>query len=255
MSNSSSEAARNRLIDELPNRQRSHFLAECRIIQLPFGQPLGFAGDLIRQVYFPLTAFISRVTPITRHPPLEVGLVGNEGMLGETLFLGGNRHPTQVLVQGSGTALEMSADQFRCQLRSSPELGPIVARYLFVLIQQLAQNAACHAFHELQARLVRWMLMSHDRAPGDQLQLTHQFLSDMLGVRRSAVTIAASDLQSRGLIRYSRGRIRIIDRGGLESMACECYAASEKAYEQQFSREIPEVNLEDPWKDSRQAIV
>lgn len=225
----------NRLIDALPDRQRRRFLAECKQVQLQFGQPLGMAGELIERVYFPLTAFISRVAPVHRHPPLEVGLVGREGMLGETLWLGLNRHPTQALVQGAGKALEMNAMQFRRQLVLTPELGPILGRYVFVMIEQLAQNSACQAFHELRERLVRWLLMTHDRAPGDQLELTHQFLSDMLGVRRSAVTIAATDLQSRGLIRYARGRIRILSRPGLEAIACECYAASVTSYERAFS--------------------
>jgi CRP-like cAMP-binding protein len=224
--NSSFRTAGNRLIDCLPELQRIRLLAECREVELKFGQRLGMPGDTIKQVYFPLTAFISRLTPVPRHPSLEVGLVGHEGMLGETLWLGLDRHPTQVLVQGSGTALEISAEAFRRELRHSPMLGQIVARYMFVLIEQLAQNSVCHAFHELRERLVRWLLMTHDRAPGDRLELTHQFLSDMLGVRRSAVTIAASDLQLRGLIRYARGRIRILSRPGLEAITCECYAAS-----------------------------
>ena len=252
----SSQPATNRLIDSLPELQRQDFLSECSPVDLQFGQPMGLPGGPIRKVYFPLTAFISRVTPVDRHPPLEVGLIGNEGMLGETLWLGQDRHPTQVLVQGSGTALEMSAAQFLRQLKESPSLAPTVSRYLFVLIEQLAQNAACQAFHELRERLVRWLLMTHDRAPGDHLELTHQFLSDMLGVRRSAVTIAASDLQYRGLIRYARGHIQILSRAGLEEMACECYAASVRAYERQFSdAPVPLCGQAGNSADSRPAAV
>ncbi len=252
----SPEPASNRLIDCLPELQRQEFLSECRPAELQFGQPLGLPGDPIKKVYFPLTAFISRVTPIDRHPPLEVGLIGNEGMLGETLWLGQDRHPTQVLVQGSGTALEMSTAQFLRQLKANPSLAPIVSRYLFVLIEHLAQNAACHAFHELRERLVRWLLMTHDRAPGDHLELTHQFLSDMLGVRRSAVTIAASDLQYRGLIRYARGHIQILSRAGLEEITCECYAASVQAYERQFSdAPVPLCGHAGNSTDSRPAAV
>jgi CRP-like cAMP-binding protein len=237
--NSASLPASNRLLDGLPAMQRRAFLAECKTVHLAFGQPLGSAGDPIRLVYFPLTAFISRVTPTDRHQPLEVGLVGNEGMLGETLWLGQARQPIQALVQGSGESLQMTTEQFYLQLDLAPALGPIVGRYVFVLIEQLAQNAACHAFHELRERLVRWLLMTHDRAGGDHLELTHLYLSDMLGVRRSAVTIAASDLQARKLIRYARGRIQILSRSGLEALACECYTASVQAYERQFSKSRP----------------
>lgn len=254
MPKSSSEPASNRLIDAMPEPQRRHFLAECRTVELAFGQSLGLAGDQIRQVYFPLTALISRVKPVDRHPPLEVGLIGHEGMLGETLCLGLDRQPTQVLVQGTGTALKMSAEQFRRQLRLIPALGSIVGCYLFVLIEQLAQNAACHAFHELRERLARWLLMTHDRASGDHLQLTHLFLAEMLGVRRSAVTIAASDLQSRGLIRYARGRIRILSRPGLEAIACDCYAASVQAYERQFSDVTPACGHEVHWEHAKATV-
>ena len=230
------EPVSNRLIDCLPEVQRDAFLAECETVELRFGQPLSRAGEQINQVYFPLTAFVSRVMPMDHHRPLEVGMAGNEGMLGETLWLGLEHHPIELVVQGPGSALMMSAEQFHRQLRLVPALGLVIARYVFVMIEQLAQNSTCHAFHEVRERLVRWLLMTHDRAPSDQLELTHLFLSDMLGVRRSAVTIAARDLRARGLIRYTRGRIEIISRAGLEELACTCYAASVQCYERQFQR-------------------
>lgn len=173
------------------------------------------------------------------HKPLEMGLIGNEGMLGATLALGVTNSPQRGVVQGSGTALRMTVAHLRAELRDSAALRRTLDRYLYVLMAQLSQTAACARFHAIEARLARWLLMTHDRAPSDHFYLTHDFLADMLGVRRSAVTIAAGALQHRELISYSRGRIVIVDRQGLESASCECYRAVVEDYENLFGKDAP----------------
>lgn len=225
----------NLLIDGLPPAERNRLMAHCEQVDLVFGQILCEPQRPFSHVHFPLTGFISLVAPMVGHQPLEMGLIGNEGMLGATLVLGVKTVPLRAVVQGSGTALRMPTAAFARQLRDSPVLLRRLNRYLYVLMAQLAQTAACTRFHEVEARLARWLLMTHDRAHADHFHLTHKFLADMLGVRRSGVTIAAGDLQRRELIRYSRGTIRVLDRKGLEAASCECYAAVVEDYARLFA--------------------
>jgi CRP-like cAMP-binding protein len=228
--------ASNLLIDRLPAAAARLLLASCQTIDLEFDQVVAEAGAPINRALFPTTAIISVTVQVDDHRPLEMGMIGFEGMLGATLALGVKQHPMPAVVQGSGMALEIPAGALRRQLTETPALERIVQAYLFVLVEQLAQTAACNAFHEVAARLARWLLMMHDRARGQSLVLTHLFLSDMLGVRRSAVTIAAGQLQAQQLIRYSRGHIQVLSRSGLEAVACQCYPASLAAYTRQFGR-------------------
>lgn len=228
----------NQLIDRLPATAARSLLASCHPIDLEFDQVLAEAGGPVSRVLFPTTAVISVTAKVEGHNALEMGMIGHEGMLGATLALGVNRHPMQALVQGSGSALVVSATQFRRQLENNPALKAVVDGYLFVLAEQLSQTAACNAFHEVSARLARWLLMMDDRARGEPLVLTHLFLSDMLGVRRSAVTIAAGQLQEKQLIRYTRGHIQVLSRSGLESVACDCYPAALAAYQRQFGPHV-----------------
>jgi hypothetical protein len=197
----------------------------CETVELIFGTALCEPDQPIAHVYFPLTGFISLVKTVETHQPLEIALIGNEGMLGATLALGVDIVPLRGIVQGSGAALRMSAPQLHSDLRDCPALLGVLNRYLYVMMAQLAQTAACTHFHEIEARLVRWLLMTHDRAHADHFHLTHKFLADMLGVQRSAITIAAGALQKRNLIHYTRGEISILDRRGLEATACVCYKA------------------------------
>lgn len=215
----------NRLIHGLPRAERSRLLEHCEPVDLVFGDILCEPGEPFGHVYFPLTGFISLVAVVSHHEPLEMGLIGNEGMLGATLALGVDAVPLRGIVQGSGTALRMPAARLRAGLREGSVLIGVLRRYLYVLMAQLSQTAACTRFHEVDARLARWLLMTHDRAHANHFHLTHKFLAAMLGVRRSGVTIAAGVLQERGLIRYVRGRISILDRARLEGAACECYDA------------------------------
>ncbi len=215
----------NRLLDELPRRDRHRTLEHCESVALVTGVTLCEVGEPVRHVYFPLSGFISLVTKVGRYQPLELGLIGSEGMLGATVVLGVHTAPQRAVVQGTGTALRMSKSQLDRGLRECPHLVRSLNRYLFEWLALLSQNAACNRFHDVEARLARWLLMTHDRAHADHFHLTHEFLADMLGVRRSAITIAAGDLRRRRLIEYVRGEIRILDRRGLEATSCECYDA------------------------------
>jgi CRP-like cAMP-binding protein len=159
-----------------------------------------------------------------------MGLIGNEGMLGVTLMLGVNEAPFRGVVQGKGTALRMSTAELRRLLLASPSLRKTLHRYLYVLMEQLSTSAACSHFHEVEPRLARWLLMTHDRAHADHFHLTHAYLAGMLGVRRSGITVAAGVLQRGMLIRYTRGEISILDRAGLEAVSCECYNTTIDGY-------------------------
>jgi len=159
-----------------------------------------------------------------------VGMIGTEGMFGAGLMLGVDISPLHALVQGGGPALRMNAKRFRRELEENPALQRGLNRYLYVLISQLAQAAACTRFHVVEARLARWLLMTRDRARSDEFYLTQDFLSHMLGVRRVGVTKAAGSLQKRKLIDYSRGVIKILDHGGLRAAACGCYLADKRTY-------------------------
>lgn len=213
----------NRILDALPSRERKRLMPACEIREVEFGSVLCDSGDRYRHVYFPLTGIVSLLTSLRGHPPLEMGLIGNEGVLGASLALGVPMSPFHAVVQGAGTLLRIPAVRFRGALRECPFLLAQLKRYLYVGMMQLSQLSACTHFHAIEPRLARWLLMMHDRAHEDRFHLTHDYLAGMLGVRRSGVTIAAGALQSSGLISYSRGDIQVLDRPGLESASCECY--------------------------------
>jgi CRP-like cAMP-binding protein len=222
--------AENRLLAALPARERSRVLARCEPVELAFPQVLVNAGEALRHVYFPTSSFISLVTPLGGKEILEVALAGDEGMFGVSVALGARDSNVKGLVQGTGSALRIGAVAFRRELAANAALARNVNRYIHVLMAQLARSAGCNRFHVVEQRLARWLLMTSDRAHSPSLHITHEFLAFMLGVRRVGITRAASGLQRRKIIAYSRGELTILDRAGLERAACSCYRADLDAY-------------------------
>lgn len=216
-------AVANSLLAALPRKDFRQVAAALEQVTLTYGEVLYEPGEQIKHVYFPSDCIVSLLTVVDRHQALEVGLVGREGMVGIPLALEISISPVRALVQGTGTAMRMKAAPFLEAFRRSPALQRWLHRYTYALMAQITQTAACNRFHVVEARLARWLLMTHDRAQSSPFQLTQEFLSQMLGVRRVGVTKAARTLQKNGLIGYSRGNITILDRKGLEAASCSCY--------------------------------
>lgn len=205
-------------------------MESCERVELGFEQVLFKQDDKTRHIYFPLSGFISLITTLDDGARLEVGIVGDEGLVGTSLILGANTSSQHALVQGAGSALRISAPAFKQHCNRDAEIQSGLNRYVHVLMQQLAISTACAHYHVVEARLARWLLLTRDRAHTGNLEMTHEFLSYILGVRRVGITQAATALHQRGLINYSRGKIDIRDGAGLERAACCCYRQSEKIY-------------------------
>ena len=220
----------NNLVQALSQRDRRRLLASCKTVELVYGEVLHEAMQPIVGVYFPTHGLISLVMTVDDTASLAVGLIGNEGMCGVSLALGVNEPSLQAVVQGEGAALYWSARAFSRACVSSKSLARVMDRYAFFRLSQLERVAACTRFHPIEARLARWLLMSFDRAQGEECYLTHSLLAVMLGVRRVGITQAAGKLQRSRLIRYQRGHITLLNRGGLEALSCSCYAADQQSY-------------------------
>jgi CRP-like cAMP-binding protein len=215
--------ASNQLLAALPRRAYQQLLPGLIPVTMELGEELYEANRPIRNVYFPGACLVSLLAPVEGHLPLEVGMVGPEGMVGIPLALGVDVSPVIALVQGAGPALRMSKRRFSSALRHSSSLRREVHAYIHSLMGQISQTAVCNRFHVVEARLARWLLMTRDRVGTEEFRMTQKFLSSMLGVRREGVTEAASTFQRQKLIQYSRGRIRILNHLGLEAACCPCY--------------------------------
>jgi len=213
----------NLVLAALPRKIHQRMLSGLEAVPLVYGQVLYEPHGQIRHVYFPLDCLVSLLTAVDQRRSLEVGMVGNEGMVGMPMALGIGISAVRALVQGSGTALRMTAARFRTEFQNNLPLQRVLFRYTHLLMAQVSQTAACNRFHEAEARLARWLLMTGDRLHSNEFRLTQEFLAHMLGVRRVGVTRAAGALEHRKLISYSRGNIKILDRKRLEKSACTCY--------------------------------
>lgn len=226
---------RNRLLGALPLESYERIRPHLELVRLEQRETLFETRKPISHVYFPETAVVSLVSILRGGATVEVGTAGCEGMAGLPLFLGDDSSSIRAFAQISGSAMRIEAAAF-IRLASAPgAFHRLLLRYTQAFIAQVAQTAACNASHLVEERCARWLLMTHDRVAGDRLQLTHEFLAFMLGVRRAGVTVAMGELQERGLIRYTRGHVEVRHRSGLEAAACECYATV-RAY---FDRLLP----------------
>lgn len=227
----------NHLLLALPHDDYEQLLTCCEETELKSGEVLYRAGELFSHVYFPTTSSVSLVASIDSDRNLEVGLIGNEGMLGSPLILSVDVAPFNALVQRAGQALRLSKSVFLHEFGKSVALRRELRRYFYVVMSQIAQTAGCNRFHVVEARLARWLLMAHDRAQSNQFHVTHVYLAYMLGVRRVGITKAANSLQKKALISYKRGAITILDRMGLEAASCGCYRAEKEIYERILGQE------------------
>jgi CRP-like cAMP-binding protein len=217
------QRSENHILASLPPEDYERLAPHLEQVQLPHGQILCEAGDLIEHVYFPINSMISLVSQLEDGSGTEVGVTGFEGMTGLSLILGADRSPHQTMVQIHDSAMRLKSAVLLDEFRRGGALQNLLLRFTQALMLQISQVAACNSRHPLEERLARWLLMSHDRCVCDDLPLTHEFISLMLGVRRAGVTTAALALQVEGLIDYKRGHIAITDRQGLEEYSCECY--------------------------------
>jgi CRP-like cAMP-binding protein len=219
------------LLTALPGSVRKQWLSQLEAVQMPLGEVLYESGATLSHVYFPTTAIVSLLYVMEDGASAEIAVVGNEGIVGISLFMGGGSTPSRAVVQSAGTGLRLKArvltDEFN---RAGPVLH-LLLRYTQALITQMAQTAVCNRHHSLDQQLCRWLLLSLDRLQGDELVMTQELIANMLGVRREGVTESALKLQSAGLIRYARGHITVLDRAGLEARSCECYAVVKKEYD------------------------
>jgi CRP-like cAMP-binding protein len=223
--------ARNHLLAALPSTTYDALLPALEPLALNLKQILYAPNEPITHVYFPVDGVCSIVSLLENNIVIEVATVGHEGMVGIPVFLGAMHTPGQALVQVPGAAVRMEVQAFRQALEEYPHLGAVLQRYTQALFVQIAQSTACNRAHPVNERCARWLLMTADRMRRDQFSLTQEFLGQMLGVRRASVNVAARTLQQAGLIDYSRGQITILDRAGLESVACECYGIIKAEYD------------------------
>ena len=213
----------NQLLAALPKKDYQRLQPHLEEVPLVFEEILYQPNVLLSDVYFPNSGIVSLLAGVNERSTLEVGLVGNEGVVGLSVFMGVNSSLNRAVVQGAGSAMKMKATAFRKMSNHGGVLQRLLQRYSHSVLTQITQSAVCNQFHSVDARLARWLLMTHDRMGDDEFQLTQEFLSNMLGVRREGVSRAAGDLQKRKLIRYSRGRLKVLDRAGLEATSCGCY--------------------------------
>ena len=221
----------NRLLAALPAEARQQIVRASESIALELRHPLIEPEHPITHVHFVTSGVASNVVVMSDGGIVEVGTIGNEGMVGLALLFGAETSPHETFQQVTGSALRMPAEAFRHSLATIPEFSKIMHRYAQAYFVQVSQSTACNRLHSAEERCARWLLMTADRAQGPEFDLTHEFLAQMLGVRRASVTVVAGALQQAGLIAYSRGSIRILDRPRLEEAACECYAITRQAFE------------------------
>ena len=225
------EAKSNHLLAALPAAEWARWLPELEAVELPLGFVLYESGRTLSHAYFPTAAIVSLLYVMENGASAEIAVAGNEGVVGISLFMGGESTPSRAVVQSAGRGVRVTADFIKGEFNQSVAVMHLMLRYTQALLTQMAQTAVCNRHHSLDQQLCRWLLLSLDRLHGRDLVMTQELIANMLGVRREGVTEAAQKLQAAGLIRYSRGHITVVDRPGLERRTCECYAVVKREYD------------------------
>ncbi|HEX3636832.1 MAG TPA: Crp/Fnr family transcriptional regulator [Paraburkholderia sp.] len=227
----------NHLLSVLPKTEWERIAPHLVELDMPLGEVVYESGDRLDYVYFPTTAIVSLLYVMEDGASAEIAIVGNEGLIGIALFMGGETTPSRAVVQSAGQAYRLGAHILKEEFHRAGPVQRLLLRYTQALITQMAQTAVCNRHHSIDQQLCRWLLLSVDRLPSNELRMTQELIANMLGVRRSGVTEAAMKLQDAGLIRYSYGHIEVIDRPGLEARVCECYGVVRR----EFDRLLPEL--------------
>jgi CRP-like cAMP-binding protein len=228
----------NHLLSALPEAAWDRWSAQLESIEMPLGQVLYESGDTLSHVYFPTTAIVSLLYVMENGASAEIAVVGNEGLVGISLFMGGESTPSRAVVQSAGWGFRLKSKMLKEEFTQTGPVLHLLLRYTQALITQMAQTAVCNRHHSLDQQLCRWLLLSLDRLQDNELVMTQELIANMLGVRREGVTEGALKLQADGLIRYARGRITILDRAGLERRTCECYAVVKREYDRLLPKAI-----------------
>jgi CRP-like cAMP-binding protein len=234
----------NHLLDALPKEEFERWSPHLELVAMPLGTVLYESGGKLQHVYFPTTSIVSLLYVMTDGASAEIAVVGNEGILGISLFMGGETTPSRAVVQSAGYGYRLKAKLLKQEFGRGGPVMRLLLRYTQALITQMAQTAVCNRHHSVEQQLCRWLLLSLDRLSTFELTMTQELIANMLGVRREGVTEAAGKLQRAGLIRYKRGRITVLDRPGLEQEVCECYAVVQK----EFDRLLSDIPLGDPFQ-------
>ena len=232
----SPDPKKNRLLAALPDAEWKRLLPQLESVDMPLGHVLYESGSTLAHVYFPTTAIVSLLYVMENGASAEIAVVGNEGIVGISLFMGGESTPSRAIVQSAGRGFRLESQLIKDEFNRAGPVLHLLLRYTQALITQMAQTAVCNRHHSLDQQLCRWLLLSLDRLEGNELAMTQELIANMLGVRREGVTEGALKLQQAGLIRYARGHIAVLDRKGLEERTCECYAVVRKEY----NRLLPE---------------
>jgi CRP-like cAMP-binding protein len=221
----------NKVLGALPRGEFERLRPHLEPLPLALGSPIYENGQQIQYVYFPADCIVSLLNVTQQGESAEIAIVGNEGMVGVASFMGGHEMPGRALVQSAGHAYRLYAEMLRNEFGRGGGLHDVLLRYTQALMTQMSQTAVCYRHHSVEKQLCRWLLLSLDRLPSNQLDMTQELIANMLGVRREGVTVAAGKLQEAGIIRYSRGRITVLDREKLEAHVCECYAVVKKVFD------------------------
>ena len=234
----SPDPRKNHLLAALPVAEWQRWLPQLESVELSLGQVLYESGSTLSHVYFPTSAIVSLLYVMENGASAEIAGVGNEGIVGISLFMGGESTPSRAVVQSAGHGFRLKAQLMKEEFNRSGPVLHLLLRYTQALITQMAQTAVCNRHHSLDQQLCRWLLLSLDRLQGTELVMTQELIANMLGVRREGVTEAAHKLQDAGLIRYARGHISVVDRNGLENRTCECYAVVKKEYDRLLPNQL-----------------